>query len=89
MRIKQISVDGLFGIFDHVIPLNRDERITVIHSPNGFGKTAILRILNGFFNSKYSQFQKIPFKKFKLELDNDEIIDFNYSEKADRDYYLI
>jgi len=82
MRIKQISVNGLFGIFDHVIPLNRDERITVIHGPNGFGKTAILTILNGFFNSQYSQFQKIPFKSFKVELDNDEIIDFKYSQKA-------
>lgn len=26
MRIKEISVRGLFGIFDHVIPLNMDER---------------------------------------------------------------
>ncbi len=42
MRIKQISVDGLFGIFDHVIPLKMDERITVIHGLNGIGKTAIL-----------------------------------------------
>ncbi|MEM1168632.1 MAG: AAA family ATPase [Cyanobacteria bacterium P01_H01_bin.35] len=82
MRIKQISVNGLFGIFDHVIPLKRDERITVIHSLNGFGKTAILRILNGFFNSEYSQFKKIPFKNFKVELDNDQIIDFKYSQKA-------
>ncbi len=81
MRIKQISVDGLFGFFDHVIPLKRDERITVIHGPNGFGKTAILRILNGFFNSQYSKFKNIPFKNFKIELDNNEIIDFNYSEK--------
>ncbi len=79
MRIKQISVYGLFGIFDHVIPLNRDERITVIHSPNGFGKTVILRILNSLFNYKYSESIEIPLKNFKLELDNDEIIDFNYS----------
>lgn len=28
IRIKQISVSGLFGIFNHVIPLNMDERIT-------------------------------------------------------------
>ncbi len=47
MRIQQISVNGLFGIFDHVISLNVDERITIIHGPNVFGKTAILRMLNG------------------------------------------
>jgi predicted ATP-binding protein involved in virulence len=70
MRIKQISVSGLFGVFDHVIPLNLDERITIIHGPNGFGKTAILRLLNGLFNSKYSVFQTIPFKNFLVEFDN-------------------
>lgn len=70
MRIKQISVSGLFGIFDHVIPLNMDERITVIHGPNGFGKTAMLRILNGFFNSRYSDLQTIPFSKFCVEFDD-------------------
>lgn len=70
MRIKQISVSGLFRIFDHVIPLNIDERITIIHGPNGFGKTAILRILNSFFNSRYSDLRLIPFKSFKVEFDD-------------------
>lgn len=70
MRIKQISVNGLFGIFDHVIPLNMDERITIIHGPNGFGKTAILRILNSFFNSRYSELRTIPFKNFRVEFDD-------------------
>lgn len=85
MRIKQISVDGLFGIFNHVIPIKMDERITVIHSPNGFGKTVILRILKSLFNSQYSELRKIPFKSFKVEFENDEIIeivrDSNDSEK--------
>lgn len=70
MQIQQISVRSLFGIFDHVIPLNRDERITIIHGPNGFGKTAMLRMLNGFFNSRYSVFRTIPFTKFRVDFDN-------------------
>lgn len=75
MQIQQISVSGLFGIFDHVIPLNGDERITIIHGPNGFGKTAMLRLLNGFFNSRYSVFQSIPFVNFRVEFDNDSSIE--------------
>jgi predicted ATP-binding protein involved in virulence len=47
MRIKEFSVTGLFGVFDRVIPLNMDERITIIHAPNGFGKTIILKMING------------------------------------------
>jgi len=70
MRIKQISVSGLFGIFDHVIPLKMDERITIIHSPNGFGKTVMLKMLDGFVNSRYSVFRSIPFSKFKVDFDN-------------------
>ncbi|MEH2235742.1 AAA family ATPase [Nostoc sp.] len=70
MRIKQISVSGLFGIFDHVIPLNMDERTTIIHCPNGFGKTAILRILNSFFNSRYADLRAIPFRIFRVEFDD-------------------
>ncbi|NER20707.1 MAG: AAA family ATPase [Symploca sp. SIO1C2] len=70
MRIKQISVSGLFGIFDHVIPLNMDERITIIHGPNGFGKTVMLKMLDGFVNSRYSGFQSIPFSKFQVKFDD-------------------
>ncbi|MBD2207507.1 AAA family ATPase [Calothrix sp. FACHB-1219] len=70
MRIQQISVSGLFGLFDHVIPLNMDERITIIHGPNGFGKTAILKILNAFFNNRYSELLSIPFKKCQLQFDD-------------------
>ncbi|MEH1765221.1 AAA family ATPase [Nostoc sp.] len=75
MRIKQISVSGLFGIFDHVIPLNMDERITIIHGPNGFGKTAMLRILNSLFNSRYSELRTIPFRNFRVEVDNNSSVE--------------
>jgi predicted ATP-binding protein involved in virulence len=77
MQIKQISVTGLFGIFDHVIPLNMDEKITIIHSPNGYGKTAILRLLDGFFNSKYSVLYDIPFHEFQVDFDNGSRIEIS------------
>jgi predicted ATP-binding protein involved in virulence len=54
MRIKQISITKLFGIFDHVISLNLDDRITIIHGINGVGKTSILGLINGFFSGQYS-----------------------------------
>lgn len=82
MQIQKISVNGLFGIFDHVIPLNMDERITIIHGPNGFGKTAMLRMLNGFFNSRYSVFRTIPFAKFRVDLDNGNSIEVLKTSEA-------
>ena len=75
MRIKQITVKHLFGIFDHTINLNMEERITIIHGKNGFGKTSILRLVNGFFNSKYSEIRAIPFQKFTIIFDDKSFVD--------------
>lgn len=75
MRIKQITVKHLFGIFDHTINLNMEERITIIHGKNGFGKTSILRLVNGFFNSKYSEIRAIPFQKFTITFDDKSFVD--------------
>jgi predicted ATP-binding protein involved in virulence len=70
MRVSQISIEGLFGIFNHIIPLNTDEHITIIHGPNGIGKTVLLSMLDGLFNSKYAIFGKIPFDVFRVDFDD-------------------
>lgn len=70
MRINKISVTKLFGVFNHPVSLNREDRITIIHSPNGFGKTALLRLINGFFNSRYSELRTIPFAEFRIDFDD-------------------
>jgi predicted ATP-binding protein involved in virulence len=74
-RIKQISVKNLFGMFDHTIPLNLDERITIIHGPNGFGKTALLRLLDTLFSQNNfsrnnSALESVPFEEFRVCFDD-------------------
>jgi energy-coupling factor transporter ATP-binding protein EcfA2 len=70
MRVTEICVAGLFGVFDHRIPLRTGERITLIHGPNGFGKTVILRMVAGLFRGTYGILQTIPFKLFALRFDD-------------------
>ncbi|MEG4939353.1 AAA family ATPase [Microcoleus sp. F4-D5] len=70
MRINKIYVAKLFGVFNHPVSLNMEDRITIIHSPNGFGKTALLRIINGFFNSRYSELRTIPFAELRIDFDD-------------------
>ena len=74
MRITKVSVKKLFGIFDHEISLNQDSRITIIHGPNGFGKTILLTMLNGLFNSSYRVFEEVPFDEFRVYIDHHEYL---------------
>ena len=67
MRLREIRIQKLFGLFDHVIPLNMDERITIMHGPNGFGKTAILRMIDAVFRRSYGALRELPFEFLDLE----------------------
>ncbi|TVS09934.1 MAG: excinuclease [Planctomycetaceae bacterium] len=69
MRIKTIRTQGLFGIFNHVIPLCIDDRITIMHGPNGYGKTAILRLISDIFGATRMAVRELPFASIVLEFD--------------------
>jgi len=70
MRIKKIEIKNLFGMFDHTIPLNMDERITIIHGPNGFGKTITLTLIHAVFTSQYQKIMNIPFDEIVIHFDD-------------------
>lgn len=63
MRISSLSIKGLFGYFDHDIQLKTKDRITIIHGPNGVGKTTILRLLNDLFATRFYSLLSIPFER--------------------------
>lgn len=75
MRIKQIEVSGLFGVFNHTIPLKLTDHITIIHGPNGLGKTVLLKMVDGTFNGRYSILRSIPFKKLRILFDDDSVLE--------------
>ena len=81
MRIQHITVTKLFGIFDHNILLNRDDRITIIYGPNGFGKTFTLRLVNELFNPGYGDFYRIPFNEITVELEDTSTLSVTKNEK--------
>ena len=67
MRITKIFVKGLFGMFDHEIPLNQDSRITLVHGPNGVGKSVMLHMLHSYCEGKIGIFRSTPFEQFRID----------------------
>ncbi|MFX1294067.1 MAG: AAA family ATPase [Promethearchaeota archaeon] len=85
-RIKHISIKSLFGMFDQEIPIKMSDRITIIHGPNGFGKTTILNLLDALFNideKAYLYLNETPFNEFCVNFDDGSNLRItkNYNEK--------
>ncbi len=70
MRVHTIAVEKLFGRFDHTIALNRNERITILHGPNGFGKTALLRLIHALSARDDATLREIPFDKLSVTFED-------------------
>ncbi|MCC7430892.1 AAA family ATPase [bacterium] len=87
MRIREILISKLFGIFSHKIQLK--DKVTIIHSPNGLGKTSLLRLINAVFKNDVAILTSIPFSELKLTFDDGSKItvskssELNYKSKPD------
>ena len=69
--IKSITIEELFGSYNHHIEFKQQEDITILLGQNGIGKTSILIILDMLFNHQLSLLTHIPFKKTTIVFDND------------------
>ncbi len=83
MRITKISFKGLFGMFDHEIPLNQESRITIIHGPNGVGKTVLMELVHALFHYDYDFLNHIPFEQFHIDFHNGNSLIVKKSDSGD------
>lgn len=60
MNLTRVEFKKLFGYFDYSVELNND--ITIIHGPNGCGKTTMLKIIDAVFNKKLAVVKAIEFQ---------------------------
>lgn len=65
VRVKSIKISGLFGLYIHYVNLN-DDRVTIIHGPNGVGKTVFLKLTHAFISGRYAEFAKVRFDNFEV-----------------------
>lgn len=70
LRLQRIEVDGLFGLYNHRIDLNLKDRVTLLHGPNGVGKTTVLRMVDALLRSDFAYFRRVPFARFLLAFED-------------------
>jgi predicted ATP-binding protein involved in virulence len=87
--LKYICVEGLNGFLKHEITL-KENGITIIHGPNGCGKTTLLDMIISFYHKDYSNFLKVDFNEFILihsDINkNDNIIKINKIKHLAKDF---
>ncbi|KIF60759.1 hypothetical protein NX10_13925 [Pseudomonas fluorescens] len=69
-RLLEFSIDNLYGLYNHKIILNGSESISILHGPNGVGKTALLKSISYLFSCDFEALSKIPFNKINAVLDS-------------------
>ena len=79
LRLQRIEVDGLFGIYDHRIDLNLRDRVTLLHGPNGVGKTSVLRMVDALLRNDFACFKRIPLARFLLGFEDGSTLELQAS----------
>lgn len=74
LRLARFKIEGLFEIFDHEIVLSHPDRVTIIHAPNGYGKTVILKLIHDFLNKRFHSVCSVQFRVAHFYFDNGKYI---------------
>jgi ABC-type enterochelin transport system ATPase subunit len=80
MQLAELRVSGLFDALSHKIVFPNAEEdnprasVTILHGPNGIGKTTILRMLDGLMKLDFNPFRQVPFAECALKFNNGDTI---------------
>lgn len=74
MQLKRVRVRSLFERFDHDVPINLDEKITIITAPNGYGKTVLLNLITYFLTKQFHRMMRYDFKTIEFTFEEDKVI---------------
>lgn len=66
MTLKTIKIVGLFGMYDYNLQFGEDSHYVILTSPNGYGKTTILNIINALAKTDLYYFYWLNFRSVEL-----------------------
>ena len=67
MRIRKINVEELFDYYSYEIVMKEHDAISIIHAPNGYGKTTVFKMVNYLLELDIIGISAVPLKKFVVE----------------------
>lgn len=79
LRVTKIRVTNLFGRYTHEVLLRTEDRVTIIHGPNGVGKTVLLRLVTAALSGNIPELVKVPFEIFEVTLSDGAVLGFSKS----------
>lgn len=74
MRIKRIEVTDLFDYYCYEISMKEHEAISIIHAPNGYGKTTVFKMITNLLKLDIVGICDVPFKEFIVEFTEGTIL---------------
>ncbi|MBP6021156.1 MAG: ATP-binding protein [Candidatus Methanomethylophilaceae archaeon] len=73
MKLRSISVYGLFGEYDYELQLS-DGPLTYVHSQNGFGKSTIMKIVFGLFSGDLEEVAGTLFDRVDIGFSDNTVL---------------
>lgn len=72
--IRRVTVENIFGSHDIDITFNTDSPVTVIHGPNGVGKTVLLRMIHALSYVDIESLVSVPYKWMTITLSDGSVV---------------
>ena len=82
VRLRRVQIRGLFGHYNHDFELSQRDRVTILHGPNGVGKTAVLRLLYALFSGQLLRLLSVRFDTFTVAFEGNACVTIERSQGA-------
>lgn len=88
MQITEINVQGLYGLHNYTIEFSKRDCLKIIHAPNGYGKTTVLKMIRDLLNGQMIEMKRVPFRSFSITFNEGELKLTVFKEKNKITYHF-